>query len=292
MKNLYLETPNVTNLIILISTVAFLLVSSRALATDYTDPVTGMKFIKVESATFQIGDASGQGRANERPVLPVTVQTFFIGKHEVSVGQFSRFVEATNYRTDAEKIGWVLDIDAAMGSFTRKEGISWKNPGFTQTNEHPVVWVNWNDATAYAKWLSTLSGSRYSLPTEAQWEFAAKGPEGSRWSGANESGLVDQIAWFSENSDQQTHPVSTKAPNSFGVYDMSGNVWEWCSSVYMPYGQTVSGAPYKGKSELRTIRGGSWRVGNGLVTTTYRNGYKTSYAHSSIGFRLVMNRSQ
>ncbi len=289
MENHYPMKQGATNLSIIILAAAFLLMSSGAMAADFTEPVTGMKFTKIESTNFQMGDASGQGRANERPVTQTTVPTYFIGENEVTVRQFNKFVKATGYRTDAEKIGWVLDIDAAMGSFTRREGISWKNPGFDQGHDYPVVWVNWNDAMAFAKWLTTQSGNRFDLPTEEQWEFAAKGFENSRWSGVNEHGLVDQIAWFSENSDKQTHTVSTKTPNSFGAYDMSGNVWEWCSSAYTLYGtKPKPGAPNRNDSDLRTIRGGSWRVGTDLVTTTYRNGYKVTYAHSSIGFRLAM----
>lgn len=261
----------------------------HALAADFTEQTTSIDFIKVEGSTYQMGDTTGLGRLNERPVQTVKVPTFLISQHEITVGQFGQFVEATGYQTDAEKTGWVLDIDAAMGSFTKREGISWKNPGFNQTPEHPVVWVNWNDAVAFTKWLSGQSGTRFALPSESQWELAAKGPEGSRWSGSADPGNVGDIAWFSGNSGGQTHAVATRAPNSLGVFDMSGNVWEWCNDTYSLYG----GKPTPGKKAdvgengLRTIRGGSWRVGTGLVTTTYRNGYKTTYAHSSIGFRIV-----
>jgi formylglycine-generating enzyme required for sulfatase activity len=248
--------------------------------------------VLVRGGAFEMGDWLGTGTADERPVHEVMVSDFFLGRREVTVRQFRAFVAATGYRTSAEKAGWVLDINPAMRTFEKKEGISWKNPGFEQGNNNPVVWVNWNDAREYTRWLARETGRPYRLPTEAEWEYAAReGGRELRWAGTADQGRVGDYAWFAENSGGRPHAVGGKMPNALGLFDMSGNVWEWCldwRGVYRAGGEPFVDPRGSSKSPYRALRGGSWRVDGNVIRTTYRNGYKPDYAHSSIGFRVAL----
>lgn len=275
--------------ILTVLSTVFLLLPFNIHAADFVDPVTSMEFVSIKGGQYNRGDETGMGRENERPAHRVKVTDFFMGKYEVTVSQFSKFVEDTGHQTAPEKRGWVYDIDAAMGTYTRKDGISWKNPGFKQKENHPVVWVDWNDAVAYAAWLSGRSGQTYDLPTEAQWEYAAKAAGSSRWAGTSDKAELPAFAWYAKNSGLVTHEVGTLDPNALGIHDLSGNVWEWCFDGYggYRYAADTREDPIVRTGTTRTIRGGSWRVGDLLVTTTYRNGYKPDYSHSSMGFRLV-----
>jgi len=268
---------------------ALLLLPMSVLAADYVDPETSMEFVLVKSGEYVRGDQTGSGRQNELPAHNVRVTSFLVGKYEVTVDQFARFVDDTGYLTAPEKKGWVMDIDAAMGTFVRREGVSWRDPGFAQSGKHPVVWVDWHDAVAFAAWLSRKTGKAYSLPTEAQWEYAAKASGSERWSGTPRAESLTDFAWYGENSSQVTHEVGSLKPNRLGIHDLSGNVWEWCLDGYYGYRQAPHTLedPIVKTGDTRIIRGGSWRVGSSLVTTTYRNGYKPDYSHSSMGFRLV-----
>jgi formylglycine-generating enzyme required for sulfatase activity len=259
------------------------------------ESLTAMDFLPVAGGTFTRGDTTGEGRANERPAHPVTVADFFLGLHEVTVAQFRAFVEKTGYVTEAELAGSVLDIDPAMNTWVRKKGISWKLPGFAQDESSPVVWVSWNDASAFTGWLAKETGQPYRLPTEAEWEFAAReGGKHLRWSGTSAVDELGEYAWFSANSSGKPHPVGRKRSNELGLFDMSGNVWEWCLDWQVPYRPSAATlvdpmGPSLGK--YKVLRGGSWRVETSIVSTTYRSGYRPDYTHSSIGFRVALPRS-
>jgi formylglycine-generating enzyme required for sulfatase activity len=269
--------------------IIILLLPLNAFTADFVDPVASMEFVLVYGGEYKRGDETGFGRENERPPHSVRVTDFFMGKYEVTVEQFTGFVNDTGHLTTPEKRGWVMDIDPAMGTFTRREGISWKNPGFDQNSKHPVVWVDWHDAATFAAWLSGKTGEAYNLPTEAQWEHAAKASGSNRWAGTSEAMKLSDFAWYGENSDSVTHEVGLLEPNGLGIHDLSGNVWEWCLDGYYDYRYAPHTLmdPIVRKGDTRIIRGGSWRVDSPLVTTTYRNGYKPTYSHSSMGFRLV-----
>jgi formylglycine-generating enzyme required for sulfatase activity len=269
----------------------FFLSPANVFAGDFADPAASMEFVLVKGEEYRRGDETGLGRENERPSHSVRVTDFYMGKYEVTVEQFKRFVDDTRYLTAPEKRGWVVDIDAAMGTFSRREGISWKNPGFEQNERHPVVWVDWHDAVSFAAWLSKKTGGIYNLPTEAQWEYAAKAAGSHRWAGTSKEEELSRFAWYRENSNSVTHEVGLLDPNGLGIYDLSGNAWEWCLDGYAEYRHAphTMQDPMVRAGDTRIIRGGSWRVDGALVTTTYRNGYKPTYSHSSIGFRLVKN---
>lgn len=249
-------------------------------------------FVRVTGGEFLMGDASGAGRPNERPAHAVRVSDFLMGTHEVTVGQFGAFTAETGYLTEAERRGWVLEIDSVMMKWVRREGISWKDPGFAQDDSHPVVWVSLNDADAFVRWLAEKTGRPCRLPTEAEWEYAARAGGGSdRWSGTDDPADLPRFAWYSANSGGRTHQVGGKEPNGLGIHDLSGNVWEWTGDRDAPYpaaGEILvdPGGPPDGAFFI--LRGGSWRVGEGILRATYRSGYKPDYSHGSIGFRVVI----
>jgi formylglycine-generating enzyme required for sulfatase activity len=225
--------------------------------------------VRVEGTTFVMGAADGY--PDERPVRPVKVKSFWIDRHEVTVAQFGRFVAATGYRTEAERAGWSGVFVIANRAWERIDGADWRHPEGPRAPEprpdEPVTQVSWNDAVAYADW----SGKR--LPTEAEWEFAARGgTSGGQFPWGDEpcpAGRCVANWWQGEfptrNTGQDGYvgraPVGRFAPNGFGLYDMIGNVWEWTADWYDPeYYQRDPAAMATGPQSgtERAIRGGSF----------------------------------
>ncbi len=253
-----------------------------------------MAFALVEGGDFTMGDALGVGTAKERPAHQVSVSDFYLGRTEVTAAQFSAFTNESGYLTEAERAGSVMEIDPRINTFVRREGLSWRNPGFEQSPDNPAVWISWNDAAAFVRWLAAKTGRPFRLPTEAEWEFAARQRGGDLlWSGTNRDAEVGDYAWHASNSSGRTHPVGKKKPNSLGIFDMSGNVWEWCGDWQEPYeddGETAVDPTGPAQGRYKALRGGSWRVGPDVIRATYRNGYAPAYSHSSIGFRVALSR--
>jgi formylglycine-generating enzyme required for sulfatase activity/uncharacterized caspase-like protein len=184
---------------------------------------------------------------------------FWIGKYEVTVAKFLAFVRDTGYRTDAEKggrpWGW------KDGGWWRHEGLDWQTAMPGQTDAHPVMCVSWNDAKAFCDWASGQTGGHFSLPTEAQWEYACRAGSEKRFSFGDEDALLQVYAWYSENSDCKTHAVGQKRPNAWGLYDMHGNVEEWCADWYDEAYYDKSAPvdpPGPTDGRARVSRGGSW----------------------------------
>lgn len=203
----------------------------------------GMKLALIPPGEFQMGtsqaevdkllaDLGGQAAFDhfktESPSHKVRItKSFFIGAHEVTVAQFRAFVEAASYKTEAETNG--------KGGYGIKDGwrpgldFNWRSQGeYTPAENHPVVNLSWNDATAFCAWLSRLEQRTYRLPTEAEWEFACRAGTESAWICGDSKERLDQYAWTAENSGGRLQPVSVKLPNSFGLYDVHGNAFEWC----------------------------------------------------------------
>lgn len=249
-------------------------------ATPSTDPATGMEFISVPGGCYLMGDSVGDGDPNERPVHEVCVSAFSIGKFEVTNVQYKKFSPQHN------------------------SGVS---QGSTLNDDNqPVVNVSWENAVAFAKWLSEKSGQAYRLPTEAEWEFAARGGSSqSRFWGNNPdeackyANVADMTAkkhwanWTSFACDDGyavSAPVGSLLPNSYGLYDMLGNAWEWCEDIYNSEAYTKlpkDNPVYGGSGEYRVMRGGGWSNGPLGIRSSHRVGLSPSFGHHSLGFRLV-----
>ncbi|KOR30647.1 hypothetical protein TI04_04775, partial [Achromatium sp. WMS2] len=154
----------------------------------------------------------------------------------------------------------------------------------------PVINVNWDDAQAYCQWLTQQTGQKYRLPTEAEWEYACRaGGKGEYCFGDNVAMLKD-YAWYSENSGNQTHPVGEKLPNAWGLYDIHGNVWEWCQDRWHDnyHGAPTDGSAWEsGDSSRRLLRGGSWSYRDGYCRAAFRSLSGLSYSYNGWGFRVA-----
>ena len=220
-----------------------------------------------------------------------------MGETEVTVAQFETFIKATGYQTDAEKKtggygSWIWN----GRKWEQKDGITWRSDATGRKrpqseHNHPVLHVSWNDAVAYCEWMSRTTGKNYRLPTEAEWEYAAGGGASGRtkWAGTDSESSLGSYAWYNGNSNNQTHAVGTKSPNGLGLYDMSGNVWEWCSDRQGEYSSSSQVDP-KGPSSgwKHVLRGGGWDDGCTNCRVTDRNYFTPVNRRNNLGFRLAL----
>lgn len=210
---------------------------------QYKDSATGMEFVLVKGGCYQMGDSFGDGEIDEKPVHEVCVDDFYIGKYDVTQGQWK----------------------AIMGN----------NPSFFKIcgDNCPAEDVSWNDAQDFINKLNRRTGKNYRLPTEAEWEYAARsGGKNEKWSGTSKESELGDYAWYDRNSVGLTNPVGQKKPNGLGLYDMSGNVWQWVQDWY-------GGSDYYKRSPRNNPTGpesGSYRVNRGG-----RWGYSAKLARSS-----------
>ncbi len=206
-----------------------------------------IEWVKIPSGSFSMGSNSGD--SGGKPAHTVNLDTYYISKTEVTVGQYMKFVNETGTHSPVWLVsGSKYNINTGRDSYYKKVGMSLNNVN------HPIVGVAWYNAVAFCEWLSKKTGKNIHLPTEAQWEKACKaGSSGDRY------GTLDSIAWYYNNSGGKTHPVGEKQPNSYGLYDMLGNVWEWCQDWYK--NDYYKDSPVKNpqgpeKGSFRVIRGG------------------------------------
>ena len=257
-----------------------------------------MVFIK--GGTFLMGTADGL--AVEGPEHEVVVKSFWMDAHEVTVAQFAEFVDATAYKTDAEKFGWSGVFDVGAAGWKKVQGAEWRHPdgaASTARRDDPVTQVSWSDAVAYAAW------AKRRLPTEAEFEYAARGGlSGKRYAWGDDlkaNGSFQANFWqgtfptrnLGEDGFIGLAPVGSFAPNGYGLYDITGNVWEWCADWFdEEYYKISPGVDPKGPStgETRVIRGGSW-----LCSENYCTGYRVAARNhtapdsglNNLGFRCV-----
>lgn len=226
-------------------------------------PALGITWIRVEGGTFRMGNDNGLS-PDESPEHVVTLDGFSISSTEVTFDQYDRFCEATK-RSKPGDNGW--------------------GRGGT-----PVINVNWNDAYEFCLWASRVNGSTIRLPTEAEWEYAARGGKESHGYHFSGDSVIDAVGWYSENSGKRTHTVGGKQPNELGIYDMTGNVWEWCGDWYGDDYYAVSpkknpGGPATGGYHV--LRGGSWLSNPAYSHITTRSSLRSDYVSSNNGFRIV-----
>jgi formylglycine-generating enzyme required for sulfatase activity/transglutaminase-like putative cysteine protease len=264
----------------------------------FTDSVTGMEFVRVQGGCFQMGDTFGNSQNDETPLHKVCLNDYYIGKTEVTFHMFSVFVEQTNYLTDAEREGHCWGIDKE-GNWNNVTGRSWKHLSFTQQGDHPVVCVSWHDVQAFIQWLNQQSSGGFRLLTEAEWEYAARS-RGQRRQYATQTGELNRtLANYgaeqccepdASDGHVYTASVGSYPANNIGVYDLSGNVWEWTADWYDEHYYTYSPqenpqGPMSGK--YRIIRGGSWNIPKRFSRCSNRRQYEPGLRHVNIGFRLA-----
>ena len=219
------------------------------------------KMVRVVGGTFQMGATSEQGSdadSDETPVHSVTLSDYYIGQTEVTQELW----------------------EAVMGS----------NPSyFKGDNQRPVENVSWNDCQEFIEKLNRLTGKNFRLPTEAEWEYAARGGNKSRGYKYSGSNNPDAVAWYDDNSGSKTHPVATKQSNELGLYDMSGNVYEWCQDWYGGYKSNSQTNPTgASKCSHCVLRGGSWNYLAWSVRVSYRYNYTPDYRCYNNGLRLAL----
>lgn len=283
--------------------------AAGSIASPTIPPVSGPELVHIPGGCFQMGSPKSKaGRNDDERQHRVCVKAFEIGKYEVTVGEFRQFVGATNYRTDAERN--VRNVKGCaiwnVSAWEIKADTSWRNPpGFKQTDMHPVVCVSWNDAVAYTDWLSRETGQRYRLPTEVEWEYAARaGTKSARYWGddPNQACRYENVA---DQTGQQTFPkwtihscadghvytapVGSFRANTWQLHDMLGNVQELTCSLYDgQYDITETKCPDNNAFVRRALRGGQWATTPVGVRSATRWWWgNPDHRNSNLGFRLV-----
>lgn len=239
---------------------------------------TGIEMVLVGAGSFRVNDPFARAKLKK-----ISIKTpFYIGKYEVTVGQFKKFTEQSRYKTDAEKTGARVRI---KGEWESKPDANWKKPYFEQTDDHPVVYVNRNDANAFCEWAGL------SLPTESQWEYACRaGTKTDYYFGknithndANYSGTDDNDKW------EFTSPVGSFPPNPWMLYEMAGNVFEWCSDWYYKdyYLKKAKINPNQWKDNVSVSKGGSWFTSEYDTRSNSRMIFSSDSKTSFVGFRVA-----
>ena len=177
---------------------------------------------------------------------------------------------------------------AVMGQKPTSDGSQWEST-YGLGDQYPAYRVSWNDCQEFITKLNQLTGQTFRLPTEAEWEFAARGGNSSKRYTYAGSNTIDDVAWYASNSGGQTHPVATKQPNELGLYDMSGNVCELCQDSYGSYSSTAQTNPTgPDTGSLRVHRGGSWKYNPTVCRVAHRGNFTTMDRSTFIGFRLAL----
>ena len=261
------------------------------------------EMVAIPAGSFEMGSPDSEaGRdKDEGPVHQVKIASFALSKTEITRGQFAAFVKKSGYNTS--DTCWTLQD----GKYESRPG-SWLNPGYPQDDKHPVTCINWQDAKAYAEWISQKTGKKYRLPSEAEWEYAARGHTGTiRYWGDNaeeacgyanvadktaQAQIKGTSAWLVHNCMDgfaYTAPVGHFKANAFGLKDMLGNVWEWTEDSYHDNYKDAptEGSAWQGDGVKRVLRGGSWNNEPQNVRAAIRNGNKSAQRFSIFGFRVA-----
>ena len=288
----------------------------------------GMKFVLVPQGVFFMGSSEPAEQiagtfaaynrkpeefADEFPCHKVRItRPFLLGKFEVTVGQFRRFVEDSGYQTEAESDGtggWGFNKETRTCE-GRRPIYNWRNPGFPQTDTHPVANISWNDAVAFCAWLGKKEQQNYRLPTEAEWEYAARAGTTTRYHFGDDPVRLLELAKVTDDRGMTTRPaiqnlqipkdandpftvrVGSFPPNAFGLYDMLGNVWEWCGDWYGTdyYAVTPTDDPQGPVTgDRRVRRGGAWNSFPLWPRVSFRNWNTPQSRCVNLGFRVVRN---
>jgi formylglycine-generating enzyme required for sulfatase activity/serine/threonine protein kinase len=279
-----------------------------------TTRVGQIKLRLIPAGEFVMGSPKEEkdSYAPEKPQHRVRItKPFYLGVTEVTRGQFRLFVDETGYKTEAEKDGkggrgW----NEVTKKFEQNPRFTWLNPGFEQTDDHPVVNVSWNDAQEFIAWLSNREPKAFRLPTEAEWEYACRASTTTAYYSGDDPETLATVGNVADGTAKEnypgwttitardgyvyTAPVGRFRANAFGLYDMHGNVWEWCADWYDAeyYKRSPVDDP-RGPAEAshRVIRGGCWVNVPARCRSAGRNGYQPGYRGTSLGFRLALGQS-
>jgi formylglycine-generating enzyme required for sulfatase activity len=252
---------------------------------DFTETATGASFAMkyLSGNSFSMGSTDGSD--DEKPVHTVRVGDFHMGKYEVTVSEYLKFCDATNgnWPQWLEK-GSSYHVETGSDKY-------YADKGYRRTGSEnlPIVGVSWDNAVAYCNWLSSTTGKTYRLPTEAEWEYAARGGQSYAYSGGNDA---NQVGWNDSNGGGKPHPVGGKASNGYGLYDMSGNVWEWCADLYdakfySNAAATAVNPTNTATGTYRVLRGGSWLHDASSSRVAYRYSNDPALRNFHYGFRVV-----
>lgn len=231
------------------------------------DGSKGPEMVVIPAGKFKMGD--DHGNADGKPAHWVTITyEFAVGRYPVTFAEYDKFCEAAR-REKPNDEGW-------------------------GRGQHPVINVYWKDAKDYCQWLSEQTGKPYRLPSEAEWEYACRAGTTTQYSFGDGEKLLQHYAWYDRNSNGQTHPVEEKKPNPWGLYDMHGNIWEWCEDVWYDNYDSYDGAPTDGSAwvtggeqKSRLLRGGSWY--NGTYSCRSADRHRLDRKNRSSGFRLCVS---
>lgn len=256
-----------------------------------------IEWASIPAGTFTMGSPTSEAfRGADETQHQVTLSAFKMSKHEITVGQFKAFVDATGYKTDADKgTSFSGSIIWTGTEVLEKEGVNWKcdmqgNPRLATEYSQPVIHISWNDATAFADWM----GCR--LPSEAEWEYACRAGTTTPFNTGNNltTGQANYNGNYPYNNNAkgiyrgQTMAVGSYAPNAWGLYDMHGNVWEWCSDWYGDYPSAAQTNPTGAATGSdRVCRGGGWANLTRYCRSAYRSLYYPAFRNAFSGFRLV-----
>jgi formylglycine-generating enzyme required for sulfatase activity len=297
-----------------IITILLFILLFAACENDYKKRIqnsVGMELVYVKPGTFLMGpdyELSYVGREDEFPHKVTLTKGFYMQTTETTIGQWKKFINETKYTTKSEKDRFSWHIGGFRYSHLKKKGFYWKNTGYKYNDDFPVTYVSFDDCLAFLKWLSKKEGSTYRLPTEAEWEYACRAGTTTHFPGGNLqkssnyyedkrfNKKLDKIAWYSANSGKKTNQVGLKEPNPWGLFDILGNVQEFCLDEYMliyPNKHVVDPLFTENKDrgeKLWVIRGGSWNHPQGFATSSIREGADTG--DNTIGFRVVKEVSK
>ncbi len=247
------------------------------------DGQEGPEMVYLPGGIFNMGDGQGIGSNDEKPVHEVTLDHFALGKYPVTVGEYLRFVEAAGEHQPE----WMEE----GGKYNVKTGTEdhYKRIGESLTDEHcPITGISWEDAVAYCEWLSEQTGAGYVLPTEAEWEYACRAGSDSAYFFGDDEKLLEEYAWYLNNSESKMHPSGEKKANAWGLHDMHGNVWEWVYDWYGKYSKDVQTNPTGPETGLlRVIHGGGWGSDAGNCRSAFRRRNAPGFRNRGLGFRLA-----
>ncbi len=260
-----------------------LLKSKAEVITDSFPVGSSLKFIKIEGGSFLMGSNEYD---NEQPVHKVSVTDFLLAQYPVTVKTYLSFANGTQSNApEWMEEGNEYNIYTGTDNYYKKFGTS------LFADDSPIVGISWDNAKAFCHWLNQQTGKNYRLPSEAEWEYAARGGKysnGFKYAGSNK---LKEVGWYNLNSHAEMKQVGLKLPNELGIHDMSGNVWEWCEDVWHDdyKGAPKDGEPWMkgGDQSLRVVRGGSWGSNGSSCRVSLRVRNLTVGRINNFGFRLA-----